>query len=115
MKMTAMDLVAAAKQNITEVDVATAKKELSNFIVLDVRTPAEFISGALPDAINIPRGILEFRIENHPDFKNKQDADILVYCQTGGRAALATENLLKMGYENAVSLAGGYQAWKASQ
>ena len=111
MTMTAMDLVAAAKQHITEVDVPKAKAELSKYIILDVRAPGEFVAGAIPGAINISRGVLEFKITNHPDFQGKEDADILVYCQTGGRSALATENLNKMGYTKAVSLAGGYQAW----
>ncbi|PKM13765.1 MAG: rhodanese [Gammaproteobacteria bacterium HGW-Gammaproteobacteria-3] len=114
MSMTAMDLVAAAKQHITEIDVSKAKAELSRFIILDVRAPGEFVAGALPGAINISRGVLEFKITQHPDFEGKEDADILVYCQTGGRAALATETLNKMGYRNAVSLAGGYNAWQAS-
>ncbi|MGR9053864.1 MAG: rhodanese-like domain-containing protein [Gammaproteobacteria bacterium] len=111
MTMTAMDLVAAARKNITEVDVATAKAELSKYIVLDVRAPGEFVTGSIPGAINISRGVLEFKITNHPDFEGKENADILVYCQTGGRSALATENLNKMGYKNAVSLVGGYKAW----
>lgn len=114
MSLTAMDLVAAAKKNIKEVDVASAKSDLSKYLVLDVRAPGEFVAGSLPGAINISRGVLEFKIANHPDFENKQDADILVYCQTGGRSALATEVLNKMGYSKAVSLEGGYQAWQKS-
>lgn len=116
MSLTAMDLVAAAKQNIKEVDVASAKSELSKYLVLDVRAPGEFVTGSLPGAINISRGVLEFKITSHPDFQGKEDSDILVYCQTGGRSALATEALNKMGYTKAVSLEGGYQAWqKASE
>lgn len=115
MALTAMDLVAAAKQNITETDIATAAKQLSKYIVLDVRSPAELTNGSIPGAINIDRGLLEFKIDTHPDFQNKQDADILVYCQSGGRSALATQVLNTMGYSKAVSLAGGYQAWKESQ
>lgn len=114
MSLTAMDLVAAAKKNIKEVDVASAKSDFSKYIVLDVRAPGEFVSGSLPGAINISRGVLEFKIESHPDFQDKQDADILVYCQTGGRSALATEVLNKMGFSKAVSLEGGYQAWQKS-
>lgn len=109
-----MDLVAAAKKNIKEVDVASAKSDFSKYLVLDVRAPGEFVAGSLPGAINISRGVLEFKIASHPDFENQQDADILVYCQTGGRSALATEVLNKMGYSKAVSLEGGYQAWQKS-
>ncbi|MBU2571088.1 MAG: rhodanese-like domain-containing protein [Gammaproteobacteria bacterium] len=114
MALTAMDLVAAAKKNIKEVDVASAKSDFSKYLVLDVRAPGEFVAGSLPGAINISRGVLEFKIASHPDFENKQDTDILVYCQTGGRSALATEVLNKMGYSKAVSLEGGYQAWQKS-
>jgi len=114
MKMTAMDLVANAKQNISEISVAEAKQALSEYLILDVREPAEYAAGQLPDAINIPRGVLEFQINNHPQFADQQAAKIIVYCQSGGRSALATEALHKLGYTNAVSLAGGYKAWSES-
>lgn len=114
MPLTPMDLVAAAKQNITEIDVDRAKVLLDSHLVLDVREPAEFGAGSLPGAINIPRGVLEFKIADHPDFKDKQAAKIIVYCRTGGRSALATETLNKLGYSNAISMAGGYTAWMES-
>ena len=111
MPVTAMDLVAAAKQTITEIDVHAAKKALATDLVIDVREPAEYAAGCLPGAINIPRGVLEFQISSHPDFQYKQDSNIIVYCQSGGRSALATEALNKMGFNNAVSMAGGFKAW----
>ncbi len=111
MPITAMDLVANAKQNITEITVADAQQLLSDHLVLDVREPAEFAAGKIADAINIPRGVLEFQISKHPAFADQHAVKIIVYCQSGGRSALATENLLKLGYSNAVSLAGGYKAW----
>jgi len=111
MKLTAMDLVAQAKQHIIEVDIAAAKEALNTSLILDVREPSEYTNGHLPGAFNIPRGVLEFKIDSHPDFQDKQSANILVYCQTGGRSALATEALNKIGYIHAVSLAGGFKAW----
>lgn len=114
MPMTAMDLVANAKQNITEITVTDAQKTLSDHLVLDVREPAEFAAGQIPGALNIPRGVLEFQINNHPNFTGQHDAKIIVCCQSGGRSALATESLHKLGYSNAVSLAGGYKAWSES-
>ncbi len=114
MTLTAMDLVANAKQNITEITVADAKQALSKHLILDVREPAEFAAGQLPSAVNIPRGLLEFQISNHPDFAGQHAAKIIVCCQSGGRSALATESLHKLGYRNAVSLAGGYKAWSES-
>ena len=114
MPITAMDLVATAKQTIKEINIAEAKQTLSSHLVLDVREPAEFAAGQLPNAVNIPRGLLEFQIGNHPDFTGQHATKIIVCCQSGGRSALATESLHKLGYTNAVSLAGGYKAWSES-
>jgi rhodanese-related sulfurtransferase len=111
MALSAMDLVAAAKQTITEIPVEAAKETLANMLVLDVREPAEYEAGHIPGAINIPRGVLEFKIGAHPAFQGAVDRDILVYCQSGGRSALATETLNKLGYSGAVSMAGGFKAW----
>jgi len=112
MSVTAMDLVAAAKKNISVCDLDAAKASLSTSLILDVREPAEYAAGCLPGAINIPRGVLEFKISSHPDFQDKQQKNITVYCLTGGRSALATEALNKLGYSNAISMEGGFTAWK---
>lgn len=114
MSITALEMVAAAKQQIKEVETATAKSLLESSLVLDVREPAEFAAGHLPGAVNIPRGVLEFKIDSHPDFQNKQHAPIMVYCQTGGRSALATLALNQLGFEQAVSMAGGFKTWAES-
>ncbi|MDP3589860.1 MAG: rhodanese-like domain-containing protein [Methylobacter sp.] len=114
MTLTAMDLVAQAKQHIVEIDIDDSKSSLETSLILDVREPAEYASGHLPGAFNIPRGVLEFKIGSHPDFQDKQDAHIIVYCQSGGRSALATEALNKIGFSNAVSMAGGFKAWADS-
>lgn len=110
MTVTAQELVAAAKQQITEIDIHTAQSRLGE-LILDVREPAEFAAGHLPGAINIPRGVLEFRIDSQPEFQGKQQAPIIVYCQSGGRSALATLVLTQLGYSQAVSMAGGFKAW----
>jgi rhodanese-related sulfurtransferase len=111
MTMTAMDLVAAAKQQIREISPTEAQALLGKARILDVREPAEFAAGKLPGAVNIPRGVLEFQIGNHPTFTGAQDAELLVYCLSGGRSALAVEALQKLGYGKAVSLAGGFKSW----
>lgn len=112
MAMTPMDLVAAAKQNVREVNVAEAQALLGKALVLDVREPGEYAGGCIPGAVNIPRGVVEFQIGNHPAFQGKQNAEILVYCLSGGRSALAAESLQKLGYTGLVSLAGGFKAWQ---
>lgn len=111
MTLTVMDLVAQAKQHIAEIDIDAAQNTLETSLILDVREPAEYAAGHLPGAFNIPRGVLEFKIGSHPDFQDKQDAHIIVYCQSGGRSALAAEVLGKIGFNNVVSMAGGFKAW----
>lgn len=111
MTVTAMELVSAAKQQIVEVSAAEVMPHVGNTLLLDVREPAEFSAGHLPHAINIPRGLLEFQIGSHPVFQGQQSAEIIVYCQSGGRSALATLVLKQMGYSQAVSMAGGFKAW----
>ena len=114
MALTAMEMVANAKQQIKEVDTATAKGQLQSSLILDVREPAEYADGHLPGAINIPRGVLEFKIDATPEFQGKQQESIVVYCQTGGRSALAALALNQLGYTQAVSMAGGFKAWSES-
>jgi rhodanese-related sulfurtransferase len=110
MSMTPMDLVADAKSQIIEIEPAVAHTALKSTLLLDVREAAEFEAGRLPGAINIPRGVLEFRIGDHPQLAQR-DADILVYCKTSGRAALAALNLKRMGYTKVRSIHGGIDAW----
>ena len=110
MPLSAIELVQMAKQHIQEIEPAQAQDLVKTVLVLDVREPGEYAAGCLPGAVNIPRGVLEFRIGSLPGCS--PDAALLVYCQSGGRSALAVETLGKMGYEKAVSLAGGYKGWQ---
>ncbi len=112
MTITAMEMVAQAKRHIREVDTHAAREMLGKALVLDVREPGEYAAGCLPGAVNIPRGVLEFKIDQPPTFQGKQNEDILVYCLSGGRSALAVEALQKLGWSRAVSLAGGFAAWR---
>lgn len=112
MSKTAIDLVQAAKEIITEITAQQANKMLSaGTLVLDVREPQEHEAGHIPNAHHIPRGILEFKIGQHPEFQNKQDS-IIVYCKTGGRSALATATLQQLGFSSVYSLSGGFDEWE---
>lgn len=112
MAMTPMELVAQARARIREIAPRDAWDAMSGDVrVLDVRETSEFEAARLPGAINIPRGILEFRIGEVPEFARK-DAPIVLYCRTGGRAALATLALNQIGYTNVVSVTGGILGWE---
>ena len=108
---TAHDLVEEARQHIDEVSPEAAETLMREAdAVIDVREPDEYQSGHIPGAINIPRGLLEFRLSNSPELAAR-DLDVMLYCKTSGRAALAARSLADMGYLQVRSIEGGYDAW----
>ena len=111
MSMTPPQLVAEAMAQIQQIDIAGTNGHLAqNGAVIDVREPGEYQAGHLPGAVNIPRGVLEFKIGDNAALANK-DLPIVLYCKTGGRAALSAVNLQRMGYTQVRSLTGGYDGW----
>lgn len=110
----AHDLIAEAKALIREVSLEQADAAIRDAAALiDVREPEEFQAGHLPGAMNIPRGVLEFRLSAMPELEAR-DLPLLIYCKTSGRAALAARSLQEMGYLQVQSLAGGFDAWQAA-
>jgi rhodanese-related sulfurtransferase len=110
MAVTPHDLVIEAKSQIKEVSTAEGQSMLGKRVVIDVREYDEFAAGHLPGAINIPRGVLEFKIGMVPECARKEGA-FLIYCRTSGRAALSAVQLQKIGYGNVVSMVGGFEVW----
>ena len=122
MTITANDLVARARAEITEITPqALDPATLAGLSVIDVREPGEYAQGHLPGAINLPRGVLEVQIEAHPamacsttEALQARDRPLLVYCLTGGRSALAALSLQELGFRHVRSMAGGVKAWSAA-
>ena len=114
MPMTPHDLVVEAKAQIKEVSTADAMQQLGKRVVIDVREYDEYAAGHLPGAINIPRGVLEFKIGMVPECA-KKDGAFLIYCRTSGRAALSAVQLQKIGYSNIISMNGGFEVWNTEQ
>ncbi len=103
------DLLNAAKAEIREIDPHEVASRLDHFTLLDVREPDEYEQGAVPGAVHVPRGNLEFSIEGRlPD----KHAPIAVYCAGGVRSAFATKTLQELGYTDVVSIVGGFNKWK---
>lgn len=110
----AHDLVAEAKVRIHEIDLDAAETAIrAADVLLDVREADEFHAGHIPGAVNIPRGLLEFKLGSMPEL-SARDLDIVLYCKTSGRAALAASTLQDMGYLQVQSIAGGFDAWTAA-
>jgi rhodanese-related sulfurtransferase len=79
-------------------------------IVLDVRTPAEFASGHLPQAKNIDIEAADFATRIAALDKKARYA---VYCHSGNRSGVALEQMAAAGFSNVYDLAGGIGAWQS--
>ena len=110
-KQNFLELVQEALTKIKEVDVFEVKSKLENqedFILVDVREESEWSEGKILGAIYLGKGIIERDIESTEPNKNKE---IILYCQSGFRSALAAESLQNMGYTNTISMNGGFSEW----
>jgi rhodanese-related sulfurtransferase len=76
--------------------------------VLDVRTPEEYVTGHVPGAVNIPHEQVAARLAEVP-----KDKDVVLYCRSGRRAAMAAEVLAANGYSRLKYLQGDMPAWVA--
>src|SRR5207245_6000010 len=106
-------LVAEAKKKITEISPseAAAKSKSGEAMIVDVREKDEREEEHIPGAMHLSRGTIELDIEEKiPDLTQM----IITHCGGGGRGALATESLQKMGYKNVRNMTGGFKAWKAA-
>ncbi|MBA2751451.1 MAG: molybdopterin-synthase adenylyltransferase MoeB [Actinobacteria bacterium] len=106
---TSRELLARAKEQITEIDGDEAESRLAQSLVLDVREPDEYEQGAIPGALHLPRGHLEGQVEGKVADKSRP---IIVHCASGFRSAFAAKTLQELGYEDVVNLAGGFNRWK---
>ena len=104
MLLTLPELIKDARQKLTcltaqEYHITDTTVEA---ITIDVREPNEHAQKSIPQSINIPRGILEMQmLAKYPD----ENLSIYIHCATGGRACLAAEQLLRVGYKNVFVIA----------
>jgi adenylyltransferase/sulfurtransferase len=109
------DLLSQTKDQIREISVQDVDTRIRNangtrdFVLLDVREKDEWNEGHLPGAVWVPRGFLEPRIEKTVP---ERETPIVVYCAGGTRSAFAAKSLQDLGYNDVVSMAGGYGDWK---
>jgi sulfur-carrier protein adenylyltransferase/sulfurtransferase len=105
------ELLQQVRSEISEIDAAHARERIESGepVVVDVREQDEWDEGHVPGAVHVPRGHLESRIERlAPDTSRP----VVVYCSAGNRSAFAAKTLTDLGYEDVVSLAGGFTDWK---
>ena len=88
-----------------------------NALLVDVRdTPEIQAAGKIKGALHVPRGMLEFRADADSPYHDRsfsKDRPIILYCASGGRAALGGKVLKDFGYPNVYNL-GAFKAWADS-
>lgn len=107
-----LKIVDEAAQRVGHCSVQDVQQKLDQhepFHLVDVREESEWARGHLPRAIHLGKGVLERDIEQRIP---QVDATIVLYCGGGYRSALAADSLQRMGYQNVLSMDGGFSAWK---
>ena len=109
-------LVADTKKQIKTITMDEFKAAIDQKTagkIIDVRNENEFEDGYVPGAVNVPRGLIEFRIWGELGFPAAVDMNqrLTLYCATGGRCALATRSLMELGFSNVVSVDMKFADW----
>ena len=106
------ELLAEANAAVPRVPPAEARALIGrdNVLIIDVRDPSEVQgSGKLKGAVNVSRGMLEFRADPESPYHNeafRKDKTLLVYCASGGRSALVGKTLKDFGYASVYNIGG---------
>lgn len=116
--MTMEDRLARARATVAERSPSEVKPDLADVVFVDVREVDEWEAGHISGAVHLPLGLLEFLADPRsprakPEIIAHRRRRIVVYCASGKRSLLGAKTLQDLGYENVVSLKGGYQAWSA--
>lgn len=115
---TAADMVAEAKKRVENLTVEETARELQedDVLLVDIRESAEREqNGSIPDAVEAPRGMLEFWADPTSAYHRDEfqpHRRIILHCASGGRSALAAATLQEMGYDRVAHMDGGFKAWK---
>lgn len=107
-------LVNEAKSRIQEIDIdeySRLRTAGEPHVLIDTREEHEWSAGHAAGAVHLGKGIIERDIETQVP---KKDTKLVLYCGGGYRSALAADTLRQMGYTNAISLDGGWRAYKSS-
>jgi rhodanese-related sulfurtransferase len=109
-------MLEAANAAVPKITPAEARDMIAKggTLVVDVRdAPEVAASGKAAGAVNVSRGMLEFRADPDSPYHDKnfsKDKSVIVYCASGGRSALAGKTLKELGYDKVYNV-GGFKDW----
>ena len=119
MALTVKQMLEAANAAVPKITPAEAREMIANgnTLVVDVRDAPEVEkSGKVAGAVHVSRGMLEFRADPESPSHDKnfaKDKNVILYCASGGRSALAAKLLKDMGYAHVYNV-GGFKDWADS-
>lgn len=111
--------VQAAQKQVKTIGMEEYRKVVENpggTLIVDVREPNEFAAGHVPGAINIPRGVIEFKIWNQVGYpaNTQLDQPIVLQCQSGNRASLAAQSLADLGFTRITAVVMSLDDWQTT-
>lgn len=119
MALSVKQMMEAANAAVPKITPVEAREMIAkgNTLVVDIRDGTEVqASGKIAGAVHVSRGLLEFRADPEAPTHDKnfaKDKTVLLYCASGGRAALAGKLLKDMGYDKVYNM-GGFKDWAES-
>jgi rhodanese-related sulfurtransferase len=118
MATTVKQMLEAANAAVPRITPAQAREMIAkDMLIVDVRdAPEVAASGKVAGAVHVSRGMLEFRADPESPYHDKnfaKDKTVILYCASGGRAALAGKALKDLGYERVYNL-GAFKDWAES-
>jgi rhodanese-related sulfurtransferase len=119
MAITVKQMLEAANAAVPKITPDQAREMIGNgnTLVVDVRDASEVEkSGKVAGAVHVSRGMMEFRADPESPYHDKnfaKDKNVILYCASGGRSALAGKLLKDMGYAHVYNV-GGFKDWADS-
>jgi rhodanese-related sulfurtransferase len=119
-RQTIDDLLSEARAQIARVEPREARAAIGDgALLVDIRSEHQRErDGVVPEAIFIPRNVLEWRCDPASPWRDSRvgghDRRLIVMCDEGYASSLAAATLRQLGFERAADLAGGFQAWRAA-
>lgn len=124
MSINGRELVEKLRPLVDEIDVHQLKEVMEldpNALVIDIRETTEHSVGYIVNTVNIPRGVLEMKIDGHEDIISRfatldelVEQPVYLICRSGARSVLATLAIQQMGFKSVYSVNGGTMAWEAA-
>ena len=119
-RATVDDLLARARERFERLTPGEALAAVrAGALLVDIRSESQRAAdGVVPQAVFVPRNVLEWRLDPDSGVANpvlaRPEARVIVMCDEGHQSSLAAATLQDLGFARATDLIGGFQAWKAA-